>query len=540
MAGTPDDLTAASHALQSGRWDEAAAGFSAVAVASDDPWAHEGLAQTAWWLDDGELSLGAREAAYRGFRSMGDNCSAARAAAALAYDSMLFGRGAAVGRGWLARSADLLGGRTDVPEAGWLAVRQAEIALHVDRDAQAALASAGVAQQVGHATGDGDLVIVGQALAGLAQVRLGDLSAGMPLLDAAAAAATAGDVGELMWMGKICCWLIYACQETRDLTRAAEWCTRVEEICVRQDLTPLFAVCRTQYASLQMATGDCEAAETMLTDVVAGLDGSQRVTRHEAVGQLGELRRRQGRLAEAEQLFRQAGFGATGVIGLARIRLAEGDPGRAWSAISELLRALPSEQQLERADALLVAVSIGVASNRRDEAQAAADELRTLGDRINTPAFLAGAAAAAAVLADGPSAIAHWQDAVRHFQAAGLFFDEAECRLELADCLLRDGDEPGAREQAAVALERLLPLAGGPLLDHARRLALAEGAHSPLTPRQAEVLRLLAGGQTNAEIATALQLSEHTVHRHVANIYTALGVNSRVGAAAYAAGRGMV
>lgn len=61
-----------------------------------------------------------------------------------------------------------------------------------------------------------------------------------------------------------------------------------------------------------------------------------------------------------------------------------------------------------------------------------------------------------------------------------------------------------------------------------------------LTPRQIDVLRLLARGQSNADIATALNLSEHTVHRHVANIYNALGLGSRAAAAAYAALRGIL
>ena len=209
---------------------EAAAAFARFAAATGDPRAYEGCAQAAWWLDDGDTALEAREAAYRGFRSAGDDRGAARAAATLGYDSVLFGRGVAVGRGWLARAADILGTRTDSREAGWLAVREAEVALGVDHDAATALAAATKAQQVGHDNTDTDLAIVGQGLAGLATVRLGQVEAGMKLLDAAAAAATAGDVEDPMWTGKICCWLISGCQDTHDLERASEWCARVEDI----------------------------------------------------------------------------------------------------------------------------------------------------------------------------------------------------------------------------------------------------------------------------------------------------------------------
>ena len=91
----------------------------------------------------------------------------------------------------------------------------------------------------------------------------------MALLDAAAGAATAGDVKDLMWMGKICCWLISACQETHDLGRASDWCARVEEICARRDLAPLFAVCRIQYASVLLAGGHAQEAESTLVEVLA-------------------------------------------------------------------------------------------------------------------------------------------------------------------------------------------------------------------------------------------------------------------------------
>jgi DNA-binding NarL/FixJ family response regulator len=55
-----------------------------------------------------------------------------------------------------------------------------------------------------------------------------------------------------------------------------------------------------------------------------------------------------------------------------------------------------------------------------------------------------------------------------------------------------------------------------------------------LTPRQLEVLRLLAVGRSNREIAERLVISEHTVARHVQNIFSALGVSSRTAAGAFA------
>lgn len=535
---TSGDAAGARAALRAGRWPEAAAAYSVLAAETDDPVAYDGLAQAAWWLDDADTSLHAREAAYRGFRAVGSDRDAVRSAATLGYDSILFGMGVAVGRGWLTRAADLLGRHSDVAAAGWLAVREAEVALAVDHNATDALDAATLAQRIGHRTADGDLVIVAQALTGLSLVRLGQVSAGVPLLDAAATAATAGDVDDLMWMGKICCWLISACHETHDLDRAGEWCDRVEDICTRQELTPLFAGCRTIHASVLVAQGDYAKAESELADVLGMLEQSRRVGRLDAVVQLGELRRIQGRLADAEHLLRQGGFDPRALTGLAQVKLAQGDAVRSWSIIAELLRAVPVEQQLERVDALAVAVVAGVAAGHVEEARHAAGELRAIADTIRTDFLLGTAAAAEARLSAPEGAVPLWEVAIRRLHAARLPFHEAECRLELAETMLALGDRSGAREHAALALETFLPLEGGQAIDRARAL-LDPTSADPLTHRQTEVIRLIARGFSNAEIAAALHLSEHTVHRHVANIYIALDLGSRAAAAAYAARRGL-
>jgi len=75
-----------------------------------------------------------------------------------------------------------------------------------------------------------------------------------------------------------------------------------------------------------------------------------------------------------------------------------------------------------------------------------------------------------------------------------------------------------------VPAEALQPGAGGG----------AGAGTARLTDREREVLRLVARGETDAEIAARLVLSAHTVHRHIANIRTKLGVPSRTAAAAWA------
>ncbi len=78
-------LLAAQEALASGAWSRADSAFRAVIEESGDPLAHEGLAQVAWWTDDAETCLSAREMAYRLWREQENALGAARAATALAW-----------------------------------------------------------------------------------------------------------------------------------------------------------------------------------------------------------------------------------------------------------------------------------------------------------------------------------------------------------------------------------------------------------------------------------------------------------------------
>ena len=364
----------------------------------------------------------------------------------------------------------------------------------------------------------------------------------MARLDASVASATSGDVPDPMWMGKVCCWLIAACNQNKDVTRAADWCHRVEAICAERDLAPLFNVCRIQYASVQVARGSWREAEQELTGVLDRLSASRRASRLEAVVQLGELRRRQGRFDEAEALFAQAEFHPSAIAGRARIQMSGGDPAAAWTTIRGLLEWLPQDSRLARADVLLPAVLVAQAAGDENAARLLAAELRQTAQLTGTHSLMAMASAADAALAPPDAAVPLLTEAVRRFSAADLRFDEAHTRLSLAEALLAKGDGAAARRHLALATEVLSELSAADDLARARRLADAAGAPAvgPLSTREREVLRLVSQGMSNQEIAASLVLSEHTVHRHVANILTKLGQASRTGAASYAIRVGLV
>ena len=374
----PESVEQAREALARGAWNEAVAGFQANLAREETPETLEGLAAAAWWLDDETLTVSTRERSYRLYRDRGDVRGAARVAIALAWDSILWGGRVAVATGWLERARRLLEGIETSPEHGWLAVREAEIALRVDRDVVSARAHAARAAKVGESLGAEDLQVVAHALEGLALVNEGEVADGMRLLDEAVAAATSGELDDLMWIGKVCCYLIYACEGARDYNRATQWCEWVTEFCERWGLRPLFSVCRTQYASVLIARGRWDAAEAELEGAVRVLGGSRRALLGEGVVRLGELRRRQGRVEEAEELFAQVEFHPISQLGRAAIALDRAQGAAAADLLRAYLRRVPRENRLARVAGLEPLVGAEISRRRLGEARTALAELQAI------------------------------------------------------------------------------------------------------------------------------------------------------------------
>jgi DNA-binding NarL/FixJ family response regulator len=124
------------------------------------------------------------------------------------------------------------------------------------------------------------------------------------------------------------------------------------------------------------------------------------------------------------------------------------------------------------------------------------------------------------------------------FRASRAPFEAARARLELAGCLAEQGESDAAIREAGAAAEALEQLGAQVEAARARelvsRLAGDQRPGGPLSRREVEVLRLVSDGLTDKEIAAALVLSQHTVHRHVSNIYAKLGCSTRAAAVAKA------
>ena len=565
-------------AMSRGDWQAARLAFDASLQTGEQPDALEGLALAAWWLDLADVVFDARERAYRLYRERDDSLGAARMAVWLAWDTSAFRGEQAIANGWLQRAHRLLADRPDSTEHAWLALRSGIFALLDDGDPHEAQQLASEAVRIGQALGAVDYEMVGRALHGFARVTAGAVVEGLQELDEVNAAVLAGEMSDRVLIGLACCYLIAACERIHDYERAVQWCDRLKAFCAKWGLRPLSAVCRAQYASVCMWRGAWAEAEQELTAAADELAECRPAMTGEGTVRLGELRRRQGKLDEAMALFEGGGSHPIASLGRASVTFDRGDFNAAADLAERHLRRLPATNRTERAAALELMARACLEQGRMDEAEQAVAELHDISAEAGTAPLRAQASLAAGLVAaasgDRKTARERLEDAVDLFKESGSPFETGRARIELAEVLGALGRGDAAAGEATRAIDDLTPL--GATREAARARAVLEsltsssgtvnaaspevsGSSSPvvsglsrtpvprvaggnksLTTREVEVLRLIAAGLNNQAIAERLFISEHTVHRHVANILTKLNAASRSAAVAHGGRLGLL
>jgi LuxR family maltose regulon positive regulatory protein len=527
--------------LSEGRWNTARAHFEQALAGEETPEALEGLSWSAWWLDDAESVFDARERAYRLYRRQGDAASAARMATWLAADELDFHGAWSVASGWLQRAHRLLDPLEPEADHGWLAFHEGYIA-HLQGDTDTACEGAALAADIGRRFAVADLEMLGLGLEGAALVASARVVDGMRRLDEATAAALEGEATIPISSAWTCCFLVSACTSVLDYDRAFEWCDRIAKFAERYGSRYMLAFCRTEYGTVHLWRGEWSQAEAMLEAGSEDYARSRPAWASIPLIDLAELRRRQGRLDEADLLLDEAGSFSAAQVCRARIALDQGDALRAVELAERVLRQTPEAQKLSRLPALELLVRARVARGELAEAHEALDELRELEPLVATDALRAHVALAAGIVAaaagDHVGARAQLEDAVDAFESRGVPFEAARARVALATSLVALGRNDEATAAATAALDTLVELGADSEALRARRLLNAPV--SDLTRREREVLGLLAEGLTNRQIAERLVVSEHTVHRHVTNILRKLELTSRTAAAAHAVRTGLV
>lgn len=395
--------------------------------------------------------------------------------------------------------------------------------------------------------GDPDLELLARNGLGQALLALGRMSEGMAELDEVMVVATTGTAYPQA-VGQVYCAAILVCRGCLDIGRSSEWTEALSRWCESQaGLVHYRGQCVVHRSEVLQLQGRWDAA----TDEVAGIlqrlqddPGRVDVSLGMAHYQRGELHRIRGESREAEAAFRAAlAAGHDPQPGLALLRAAQG---RTDTALMSLRRALAeSRTDFVRIRLLPAVVEVAVAIGDLDSARAAGTELETAAQNLDSPYLRAIHAQCAGVIAlskgDLEAAAGSLRSALRGWTAVGAPYEGARCRVWLARTyrLLGDVESAGLESGAARAVFADLGARRDIALLDAE---LADGAPAPdgLTPREIEVLRLLATGRSNRAIADDLVLSERTVARHVANIFGKIGVGSRAAATAYAYDAGLV
>ncbi len=540
MAGTvADPLRDGLLALEQARWDDARASFEQALTARDTPDAHDGLGQALWFQGHVEDGIAARERAFDGFARDRRCDEAARAAVWISHQYVISGRASAA-RGWLARAERALEDAGPCSGHGWVAVERARHAGSVEECAEHARQAMRIARE----TGAADLEVFALSLLGRAEVSAGRRDAGMALLEEAMAAAAAGRVRNVQTLGEAYCNLIMATTNAGEWERAAEWCRLVDGFASERELTPLLGACRTVHADVLLATGHWPEAERALQSALAAHTRHTPSMGAPTVAALAELRIRQGRLPDAEQLLAGRDVDPTTLRALAQLRIAEGRPEVA-AALLERGLAAADDDTMWTTQLLAPLVDARLACGDVAGAESAATALAQLArsSAIALVAARADLAAARVALAAGRAAAAAdpASRALAVFSRLAMPLDMGEARLELARALATRSPEL-ARDEARAAFaafqqlgaSRAMDIAAAVLRDLGGGTAPRARAYGELTAREQEVLGLLALGMSNARIAQTLFISEKTAGHHVSRILSKLGVRNRTEAAARA------
>jgi tetratricopeptide (TPR) repeat protein len=384
---TSSDALAAGWAdLRQGRWRAARAAFDEALADRETATACEGLSWAAWWQDDAETLLAARERAYRLYRAEGDPCGAARMATWLAVDHLDFHGAWSVAAGWLRRAHRLLDPLEPGPDHGWLAFHDGYLA-HAGGDTERTRMLAASVGELGRRFGVEDLEMLGLALEGAALVASGQVQEGMGYLDEDTATALAADVTIPISGAWTCCFLVSACASVLDFERAFEWCDRIAEFAERYGSRYMLAFCRAEYGAVHLWRGRWPQADAALTAAIADFSASRPAWAGGPLLGLAELRRRQGRPDEAARLIEDAGAGDGAYVLRARLALDAGDASRTVDLVEGVLRRVPADRLLARFPALELLARARLARGEVDEATSAAKALREV-ERVGRTAPL--------------------------------------------------------------------------------------------------------------------------------------------------------
>ncbi len=550
-------LQEARHAAADLHWRDAYQALSEIdamsGLAAEDL---ELFAAAAFVCGHAEESRQARQRAYQIHVNTGDRRRAARCATLMGFQQLDAGEIAeAAGclpatmsgcAAWAGQASALLADEPESAEHGLLLIPLAYEQMVMEGDPDGASRTAARATDHGRRTGDADVLALGLMLEGRAAIRSVRIPQGLALLDEAVAVGTAGRV-TVPVAGIVLTSAIDASEEAGQIGHFHEWTRALAAWCERQQGMVAFrSRSLAHLATLNHLRGRWDEALDLARQAsrepFATVDPSAAAA---AAYREGEILRVRGALAEAEAAYGRAHrSGMDPLPGLALLRLAQGKTQNALSSIGRAL--VESNDPFDRVRLLPAHVQVLLASGDPSAADEAAGELARIAASHGAPVLHARAQQArGAVLrarGDDAAALNPLREAARIWHRLELPYDEARTRALIARSCAMLGDTTAAGLEVNRARVIFSQLGAGRDLTDAESV-LDQARPAPprgLTPRELEVLRLVATGLTNREIAHELTVNVRTVDTHVASILGKLGVPSRAAATSFAHTHGLV
>ncbi|MET0838966.1 MAG: LuxR C-terminal-related transcriptional regulator [Marmoricola sp.] len=386
--------------------------------------------------------------------------------------------------------------------------------------------------------------MLGLSASGRIAIYSGRAVEGLARLDEAMVAVAAGEVSPDVF-GNVYCIAIEGCQEIGALDRVGEWTSALHRWCASQPgLVTFTGQCSIHRGQVMRQRGAwADALEEFTRARERYLVANTLDAIGQAEGERGDVLRLQGDYAAAEEAYQRAGErGFDPQPGLALLWLAQGSRDAASAAVRRLVAE--TTDPVGKCRVLPAAVDVLLAVDALEEARAVAAQLDQVASAAGSVAMLAFSAYASGAVevasGDASGALPYLRKARQLWARIECPYEVARVRLLTARALTALGDAGSARQEVDAAHEAFLALGAAPMVEQVQRLVGPARLPGGLTAREAEVIRLVASGHSNSQIAADLTLSEKTVARHLSNIFSKLDVGSRTAAAAYAYEHGLV
>jgi DNA-binding CsgD family transcriptional regulator len=496
----------------------------------------EALGQSAYMLGDTDAYVRALERAHQAHLEAGDILPAVRVAFWIGHSLLFRGHGVPAD-GWFARARRLFDeSGEDGAERGWLLI-PAWLRQMGSGDYESGYATAGKAADIARRFDDVDLLWLARGDQARALINMCRVAEGLRVVDEMFVVTVEGQLSPVV-TGILYCNTIAFCVDGYALDHAREWTEALTRWCEGQpEMEEHFGFCLVHRAELHHLSGSWAIAQEESVRATAHTSGQlNQLGRGKSVYVQGEMHRLAGSFAAAEGSFREANtHGYDPQPGLALLRLAQGNPDSAAAAIRRATGE--STGTLRRARLLPAYVEITLAVGEFDRARAAVDELEAIASTVGgaVAAMAACAKGALLVARDQPrEALIALRPGLETWQRLGIPYEAARARVLIGLACRAVGDHDTAELELTTARAAFDQLGAKPDQAWVAALVGRDSTSDGLTAREIEVLRLVASGRSNSQIAAALVISEHTVARHLQNIFGKLGVSTRTAAAAYA------